>query len=298
MEWIITAKITGKDGYDVLSAFNEMPFIDWHKSKVLNNIRKGDIVYIYVGRPYSRIMLKMLCIMTDVPVQKQMDDSTYYNNQYLRNYIGPAFRLEKMKKLDDDKLSVSYMRNHGYIKKGIQGSYKSENYPALFKYINDCFSEDAVEKEYYDLRNSISEIGEKYSEAMIKTRIGQGAYRDALIEKYDCRCMLCGISIKSVLVASHIKEFSASTKVESIDTNNGLLLCANHDKLFDQHLISFDRNGDIMISHEIDESQYDNLNIAKSSHIDIDSSVETYMQYHREQLNEHECEYMRVCYAR
>ena len=74
MEWIITAKVTGKEGYDILRAFEELEYIDWHKSKVLKNIKVGDIVYIYVGKPYSKIMLKMECIAVDIPEEKQVYD--------------------------------------------------------------------------------------------------------------------------------------------------------------------------------------------------------------------------------
>jgi len=41
------------------------------------------------------------------------------------------------------------------------------------------------------------------------------------------------------LKASHIKAWKDCTSTqERLDSNNGLLLCANHDALFDQYLIS------------------------------------------------------------
>ena len=47
-----------------------------------------------------------------------------------------------------------------------------------------------------------------------------------------------------------------SSKEERIDANNGLLLCANHDALFDRHLISFEPDtGNICISASIDDDQ-------------------------------------------
>lgn len=76
-----------------------------------------------------------------------------------------------------------------------------------------------------------------------KIRIGQSYYRDALIKKNRCQCALCNITTKKILVASHIKEFSECQDEERYDISNGLLLCANHDKLFDKHLISFDKEG-------------------------------------------------------
>lgn len=140
MEWIITAKVIGKDGYDVFRAFDECPYIDWHKSKVLSNIKEGDIVYIYIGRPFSSIMLKTECIKSTVNFKDQIKDDCYCTNPYLWSEKKDAFRLKCIKKIDDNRLSLSELNQKGYIKRRIQGSYKSDNYPELFEYIDKCFS--------------------------------------------------------------------------------------------------------------------------------------------------------------
>ena len=49
MEWIITAKPTGKDGYRALDAFSDLGRIHWHKTKPMNGVSVDDIVYIYIG---------------------------------------------------------------------------------------------------------------------------------------------------------------------------------------------------------------------------------------------------------
>lgn len=58
----------------------------------------------------------------------------------------------------------------------------------------------------------------------------------------------------SLFVASHIKGFSdPNTKnEEKYDINNGLLLCANADALFDKHLITIDENKDLVFSYLLD----------------------------------------------
>ena len=67
---------------------------------------------------------------------------------------------------------------------------------------------------------------------IVKTRVSQGSFRRLLLlERHHCN--LCDISTTSVLRASHIKEWFESSREERIDANNGLLLCANHDALFD-----------------------------------------------------------------
>ena len=53
MEWIRTANLRK---YNVIEAFNSLTCLDWVKSGF--DIEKEDIVYIYVGKPFSRIMFK------------------------------------------------------------------------------------------------------------------------------------------------------------------------------------------------------------------------------------------------
>ena len=60
------------------------------------------------------------------------------------------------------------------------------------------------------------------------------------------------INIPHMLIASHIKPFRDCAHIyEAIDHNNGLLLCRNHDYLFDQGYITFDDHGYIILSGEL-----------------------------------------------
>ena len=68
----------------------------------------------------------------------------------------------------------------------------------------------------------------------------QRIFRNNLIAKYGLKCMMCDKYIDEVLVASHIKPASECDVVSKANCENGLLLCALHDKLFDRYLISFD----------------------------------------------------------
>ena len=101
-------------------------------------------------------------------------------------------------------------------------------------------------------------------EKIVKTRVSQGSFRRLLLlERHQCN--LCDITTTSVLRASHIKEWSESSREERIDANNGLLLCANHDALFDRHQISFNpESGDICISDSINSEQRTALNLSDS----------------------------------
>ncbi|MBQ8999260.1 MAG: hypothetical protein IJ086_11315 [Clostridium sp.] len=69
MEWIRTADV--QNSYDVISAFEELEMIDWTKKYKISN---GDIVYLYVGRPYQKIMYKCLVVEDNIKLSEMIDD--------------------------------------------------------------------------------------------------------------------------------------------------------------------------------------------------------------------------------
>ena len=101
-----------------------------------------------------------------------------------------------------------------------------------------------------------------------------------LLKKYN-KCCLCGVTDQHLLIASHIKPWSVCEQVERLDPNNGLLLCPNHDKLFDGGYITFDTNMKIVISSRLSESDRVFMNISENMSIEPDYKREKYMKYHR-----------------
>lgn len=97
----------------------------------------------------------------------------------------------------------------------------------------------------------------------VRNNYVQRIFRNNLLVEFDGKCAICGINKKELLRASHILPYSKCPSVnEMIDYNNGLLLCINHDELFDKGYISFDYNsGHIIISKEIDNRLYELLNL-------------------------------------
>jgi len=85
-------------------------------------------------------------------------------------------------------------------------------------------------------------------------------------------------------MASHIKPWSKSNRQERLDVNNGLLLCPNHDALFDKGYISFDEEGTILISDNLDEATKVFLNINETMKINLSERQLQYMKWHRSNL--------------
>lgn len=119
----------------------------------------------------------------------------------------------------------------------------------------------------------------------VNTRVNQTHFRYSLINLYK-KCVLCGLSITPLLRASHSKEWKDSTPAEKVDPMNGLLLCPNHDLLYDQHLITFDENKKIIISPILKESDLKLLNVSRNSYINVPDDAMKYIQYHRHKFEE------------
>ena len=118
-------------------------------------------------------------------------------------------------------------------------------------------------------------------EQLISARIGQGNYRNKLINLWK-KCAVSKCEMTELLIASHIKPWSKSTNIEKLDPYNGLLLLPNYDKLFDKGLISFEDNGKIIISPLIKEEEYKVLGISPNDRLfKVYPKNKPYLEEHR-----------------
>lgn len=117
--------------------------------------------------------------------------------------------------------------------------------------------------------------------ALLKTRIGQGNFRQKLILLWG-GCAVTGYKDTSMLVASHIKPWSASSNIERLDAYNGLLLLPTLDKAFDAGLISFSESGIILISPLLQEPE--KLGITESMAVNLKHEHQAYMEFHRDSV--------------
>lgn len=119
---------------------------------------------------------------------------------------------------------------------------------------------------------------------LVTSRVGQGYYRQQIIERWGGKCPITGISIKSLLISSHIVPWSESNDEERLDVNNGILLSPIFDALFDKHLISFSDDGLIMISRSIAPDQRSKLGLSESLSIPVSKGMKRYMKRHRKRF--------------
>ena len=81
------------------------------------------------------------------------------------------------------------------------------------------------------------------AERLVVQRIGQGIFRDSLLEYWQGKCPLTGIEEPELLRASHIIPWAQCSEEERLNVHNGLLLSALWDAAFDKGLVTFDMNG-------------------------------------------------------
>ena len=163
------------------------------------------------------------------------------------------------------------------MKGNIQGPRRINELENLLNFNNDVWV-----KEIDNIFTDNSFIG-KEKEVIIKARVNQSIYREMLLKKYK-KCCLCGMTDSRMLIASHIKPWSKSESNEKVDIYNGLLLCPNHDKVFDNGLITFDSNGSIIISEQLSHNDRLLLNLKEDMKITLYEKNVEYMKYHRNNI--------------
>ncbi|MYM87144.1 hypothetical protein GTP91_08105 [Rugamonas sp. FT82W] len=116
---------------------------------------------------------------------------------------------------------------------------------------------------------------------MRKARLGQGQYRTDLARVWAGKCAVTACPVEAVLRASHAKAWRHASDSERLDPNNGLLLVANLDALFDRGLISFDDDGHMICSAVL--SSEDKISLGLPMHIakSLNAKQKSYLRAHR-----------------
>lgn len=174
-------------------------------------------------------------------------------------FIGDKLILiETSELIEDDK----------QLKKSIYVIFvRNKKYNEIFGRIDSKVTNiDGIEEFYKKSKTAIlsnANLGtEKISKQ--KQRVGQDEFRKTLLDEvalYDAKqtykCAVCDLiatnKTMGILIASHIVPWRDALREERVDLSNGLLLCRNHDYLFDKHFIGFDPNKsyELVVSDEI-----------------------------------------------
>ena len=208
---------------------------------------------------------------------------TISNDMYKEGVITKP--LEKMDLVELDLAISIIMSTKSFIAKDVKGKRMYSNSLKRYRYYL-YHNTDLGKKELEEIEmlEKDEELNETERETLIKARKGQGLFREKLKEKYNNECIITKINLSQVLVASHIKPWAVSINEERLSVNNGLLLSATFDRLFDSGLISFKKDGSILISNLVSKENLDKLNLENGKVYDIKytSAMEEFLTYHNE----------------
>ena len=218
----------------------------------------------------------------------------------LRNVIRPMDHMHRLNAYLPTKYSP--LRPNGY---GLQNVYLTEVPNLLAQQLLDIVGTEGralahawtaaapvldrpfsgqVEWEEHQVKELLTStaIPDTEKQAIVMARRGQGLFRRrvAQIEK---RCRVTGVTAAEFLRASHAKPWRDSSNEERLDGENGLLLTPDVDLLFDRGFISFENNGDVVVSPVADRGEM--LKMGLSDH--VLGNVGTFTTRQREYLDFH-----------
>ena len=204
--------------------------------------------------------LKITSNLSERSIYKYSRAVNTISNEMLAEHV-ISKPISEMETYEIDLAMALILRTQSFVVKDTTGN---RMYSIALKwyrgYIAAFSTEELFAKEEENKILADSQIKMTERHAIVKSRIGQGQFRDDLLSKYK-KCVITGIDIPQVLVASHIKPWAVCDNKERLDVNNGLVLSATNDRLFDSGLISFKRNGKLYISGAITENNRDILRL-------------------------------------
>lgn len=120
-------------------------------------------------------------------------------------------------------------------------------------------------------------------ERFVVQRVGQDVFRAGLLDYWEGRCAVTGLSVPELLRASHIKPWaSCESDAERLDVFNGLLLAPNLDAAFDCGLVGVEDDGRLTTSSLLSTDARSVLGLKSALRIrGLSESHGPYLAWHR-----------------
>lgn len=120
-----------------------------------------------------------------------------------------------------------------------------------------------------------------------KLAVKMGILDTVLKQRLLCstkKCAVCDIDYDMLLSAYYCKPWESASSLEKINTNNALLLCPLHGQMFENGLITFNKDGLIKISSEMKYENFKSLCINLFTSINMTPRQKEYLKWHREKI--------------
>jgi putative restriction endonuclease len=122
--------------------------------------------------------------------------------------------------------------------------------------------------------------------SLVQSRVGQGLFRKRVAE-HERICRITRVENPAHLIASHIKPWRESDNDERLSGGNGLLLTPSIDHLFDRGFISFEDNGDLIISSVADSESLAKMGVERGARTygqQFNGDQKFFLDFHRKEI--------------
>lgn len=214
--------------------------------------------------------------------------------QELERPIRPKAHMDELAPLLPEKYSP--LRPNG---NGLQGVYLTElDVPlasSLMRLVGEQFhlaAEEVLRREepasaaeaaLSDLIGR-TDLPDTEKQQLVNARVGQGLFRNN-VRLNERMCRVTGVTQVHHLRASHIKPWKKSDNAERLHGCNGLLLAPHIDHLFDRGYISFEDNGDLVVSEDLEVSVLSAWSIGVPRNVgSFNAEQRFFLTYHRDHV--------------
>ncbi|MGI6222018.1 MAG: HNH endonuclease [Prevotella sp.] len=186
--------------FNIDKAINTLDGFCWWRQN--NHFSIGDIVFIYITKPYQCIRYRMVVEKTDIPEidvpehpELWEDKGTYYSSLGMNKLI----RLKLLEKFDEDKYTLSILRLHG-LNNNIQGACKvPEGILSYLLHPIDSVEDPAGDKERTTDYSTDAQLWEGAVDSVLVNRYERNhKAREECIRLKGCKCAICGFDFEKV----------------------------------------------------------------------------------------------------
>lgn len=211
-----------------------------------NNWTRDELVIafnLYCKTPFSKINSSYKPVKELAPIIGRSDNALAMK---LANFarLDPALQARGIKGLKGGGKGEEEIWNE-FNNNWEELAFESEK--ILAKYKGKSLEESALSNFNFEIPEG------KDREALVKVRVNQSFFRNAVLASYNNQCCITGIKIPELLVAGHIIPWSENTK-ERVNPANGLCLNALHDKAFDKGLMTITPDHVVKLSSELESN--------------------------------------------
>src|SRR5690606_34634584 len=129
-------------------------------------------------------------------------------------------------------------------------------------------------------------IPETTRQAVVMARRGQGLFKQN-VQRIESRCRVTKVDRPEHLRASHCKPWRDASNAERLDGDNGLLLTPDVDHLFDGGFISFEDNGEVLVSPVANRESLRLMGLEDALYGNVGAfsdGQKAYLSFHRESV--------------